>query len=276
MTTLPLTLLGAIRDIPAEPLPPATSPHSGRPLRRFALKMRVPADRCDELNSELQAAAGLSGKPLQGPDATWRLSGDWSSHSRGERPEIYTYNVDIQEEEELQASALEIAGLTLIPAQYSEEIHDGTIAVSLVTEVSDDEGERLEDLLTSEELGEEYFDVVRHGVSDTPLRMRFGRCVWQRGEGDTRRHNLTLVADEGQSPESSVFGLVNQPQLHRTTEKSVATANALDLLLEELHSQGVLTEDALTRIKAAATPKKITPSESREFYRTDQLADFWN
>lgn len=25
-----------------------------------------------------------------------------------------------------------------------------------------------------------WYDVTRRGISDTPVRMRFGRCVWQR------------------------------------------------------------------------------------------------
>jgi hypothetical protein len=106
--------------------------------------------------------------------------------------------------------------------------------------------------------------------------MRFGRCLWQRIEGGVRRHNLVLVADEGQ-PEGSVprLALLNQPQLHRTTEKAVANADALAALLDELLSQGVLSEKAFSMIKATGTPHVLTHGESREFSRTERLDDYW-
>ncbi|MFF2654311.1 hypothetical protein [Streptomyces sp. NPDC058045] len=68
----------------------------------------------------------------------------------------------------------------------------------------------------------------------------------------------------------------NQPQLGRTTERTVANAKAFDLLVEQLRSQGVLTEEVATSIKAAALPHDLTLRESREFCRTSKIENFWN
>ncbi|MCX5401311.1 hypothetical protein [Streptomyces sp. NBC_00102] len=273
MTTLSLALLGADRDLKAEEIPSIVSAHTGRSLRRFALEMRVPEDASEELNAELQAATDGT-KYLQGPDAEWQVSSNRYSYTQGERPAIYTYNLEIQEVEGLQASAVEADGMVLVPVQYDESISKDSLVLTLVTEVAGQESERLEELLQTQ--GDSYFDVVRRGVSETPVRMRFGRCLWQQGDGDVRRHNLTLVADENQPSELAGFAQLNQPQLARTTEKSVATADALALLLEHLHEQGSLNEEAYTTIKAAAVPHKITVREQREFSRTDRLDDFWH
>ncbi|MFE9335098.1 hypothetical protein [Streptomyces sp. NPDC006925] len=105
--------------------------------------------------------------------------------------------------------------------------------------------------------------------------MRFGRCLWQQGEGDTRRHPLTLVADEGQPDLPLGFAAINQPQLARTIERTVANAKALDLLVEQLRSQGVLTEEVAANMKAAALPHDLTPRENREFCRTSKIDEYW-
>lgn len=97
MTTLKLTLLGAVREIDAVELPPVASGHDGRPLRRFAVELHVPNGRHQELDSELQAAAAPDGQHLQGVDAAWRVSGGWTTTARVHRPGIYVYRLEVQE-----------------------------------------------------------------------------------------------------------------------------------------------------------------------------------
>ncbi|MGW5248321.1 hypothetical protein ACWEQN_31630 [Streptomyces sp. NPDC004129] len=273
MTDFSLHLLGSYRQFQAEKLPSATSPHTGRQLRRVELELRVPGDLQDDLESELKAAAAPAGQPLAGEDTTWLVSSHSYSYTDNAQPLVYTHRLELQEVEDLKASTVEVAGLTLVPIQYKEDIDEETLLVSLVTDVSGEEGERLEELIVTQE--DQYVDVVRRGVSETPVRMRFGRCLWQQGEGDTRRHNLTLVADESQPERPLGFAAINQPQLGRTIEKTVANTKALVLLVEQLRSQGVLTEEVATNIKAAALPQDLTSRENREFCRTSQIENFW-
>ncbi|MEU2793985.1 hypothetical protein [Streptomyces sp. NPDC007100] len=273
MTDFSLHLLGSQRQFQAEELPPAVSAHTGRQLRRVELKLRVPGDLQDDLESELEAAAAPAGQPLAGEGTTWLVSSHSYSYTDNTQPLVYTYRLELQEVEDLQASTVEVAGLTLVPLQYKEDVDEETLLVSLVTDVSGEEGERLEELIVTQE--DQYVDVVRRGVSETPVRMRFGRCLWQQGEGDTRRHNLTLIADEGQPERPLGLAAINQPVLDRTIEKTVANTKALDLLVEQLRSQGVLTEEVATNIKAAALPHDLTSRESREFCRTSRIEIYW-
>jgi cation transport regulator ChaC len=273
MTTLHLTLLGAVRELTAAELPAVVSVHNGRSLRRFALELHVPDERHEELDAELQAASTADGPHIQGTDATWRVSEGWTAVSQGRRPEICIYKAEIQEVEELRVSALEIEGLSLVPTRYREGLSEETITATFVTEVSDEDDERLEELLRKPH---EFFDVIRRGISDEPLRMRFGRRVWQRAGEGARRHNLVLIADEDTSQAApDPLALVNQPQLDRTMEKACANTNALALLLEELRSKGVLDKDAFHAIKHAATAHPLTHEEKRELSRTDRLDDYW-
>ncbi|MFD9545057.1 hypothetical protein [Streptomyces sp. NPDC060022] len=274
MTNFSLHLLGSERQFHAEELPSATSAHTGRQLQRVELELRVPGDLQDDLERELKAAAAPAGQPLTGQGTSWLVGNHSYSYTDNAQPRVYTHRVELREVEELKTSAVEVAGLTLVPIQYKEDLEEERLLVSLITEVSGEEGERLEELLTT--LGDSYVDVVRRGVSETPLRMRFGRCLWQQGEGDIRRHNLALVADEGQPDPPLGFAGINQPQLGRTLERTVANARALDLLVEQLRSQGILTEEVATSIKATALPHELTPRESREFCRTNTIENFWN
>lgn len=210
---------------------------------------------------------------MLGTDAAWIVTGNRYSYSVGDRSEVCTFRIEIQEAEDLRVSSLELPGLTLTPTSYKETVEDVLVA-TFVVEVSGDDVARLEELIVARD-DQEYFDVVRRGISDDPVRMRFGRCLWQEAEVGVRRHNLTLVADEDRPPvKVPSFALINEPQLTRTTERTVATAQGLEALVEELRTSGVLSDEAAERIRAAAAPHEITAHEAREYSRTRRLDDY--
>ncbi|MBO1332462.1 hypothetical protein [Streptomyces sp. VRA16 Mangrove soil] len=274
MKTLDIQLLGAPRALAAAPLRPDTSPHTGRALRRFALELHVPDERHEELEAELHAAATPEGPHLPGSQGNWRVLDGWSTVSTGHRREIRIYRIQVEEVEVLDPSAVEIDGLPLRPRGYREHVEAGTLTVTLVADVRDeDDAQRLEESLAHPDA---FHDVVRRGISDTPLRMRFGRCVWQRAQDGTRRHHLELIAGKGgQEAGHRARDLAGQPLLARTAERTMATSRALADLLQELHARGVLDEPRLRAIEAAATPRPPTREETRELTRTDRLSDYW-
>ncbi|ROQ60115.1 hypothetical protein EDD93_7538 [Streptomyces sp. 840.1] len=274
MTTLNITLLGAARELAAVRLPPVTSAHSGRALRRFALELHVPDERHQELDAELEAATSNEGQHLKGTDAAWRVAEGWTAASQGRRPEIYIYRMEVREIEALHASVLNIGELSLVPMRYREQSDGGVVTATLVTEVIGEDNERLEGLLSAPGA---FHDVVRRGITDIPLRMRFGRCVWQRTEDGAHRHHVVLVADEDRAEVApDALALVNQPQLVRITERAIANTRALAGLLTELHSHGVLSERTLQSISETAFPRPLTPQEERGLSRADRVADYWH
>ncbi|MFD3307168.1 hypothetical protein [Streptomyces sp. NPDC058694] len=261
-----LNLLGAVRQVQAEELPSVTSAHTGQQLRRVSLELRVSGDRHDELEVEIGGAVEPDGHPLEGEGTRWLVSGHRYSYTGSGDPQTCTHQLELQEAETLHATAVEIGDLFLDVTACKEWI-DGVLVLSFVTESATEADQRLEELIV--ERGEEYFDVVRRGVSDTPVRMCFGRCLWQETDSGARRRNLVLVADEGK--EEGRPPLFNEPQLCRTTEAVVASTQALKVLVEELQTQGVLSEEAADGVRGAAAPHQLTTRQSRQFSRTYDL-----
>lgn len=78
-------------------------------------------------------------------------------------------------------------GLKLQPLRYLEEVDsDGQITIRLRIDLNATYTERFEGVLweqTSDD-NDGYFDLVRHGISEPALRVRFGRCYWQRWRTD--------------------------------------------------------------------------------------------
>lgn len=277
VTTISIHLLGDTREVQAEELPSVTSAHTGRLLRRVALEFRVPGDRQEEVDAELKSATGKDGHPLRGADTTWSVSDTRYSYTVGAQPDVCTYQLELQEAEELRASAVEIGELVLVSSSYREWIDEdgGYLVLTFVTETAGEEDRRLEELILDR--SERYLEVIRRGVSDTPVRMRFGRTLWQETDSGAKRHNLSLVADEGQEDSKQhPFALLNEPQLSRTTEAVAANTRALALLLDELEIQGGLSRDALDKVRAAAVPHELTAQEGRQFSKTSDLDQYWN
>ncbi len=97
MTTLPVELLGGIRELAAVPLPSDTPHPGGPPLRRYAVELHVPDERHQELEAELQAAATADGPHLRGSEGRWRVLDGWSKVAAGRRHEICIYRLEVEE-----------------------------------------------------------------------------------------------------------------------------------------------------------------------------------
>lgn len=99
MTTLQVTLLGGPREVSVVRLPPVASARHGRPMRHFGLELHVPRERHEALEAELRSAAAPDGQPLRGEGSTWHVRDGWTVVAHGQRPGIYIYRVEIQEED---------------------------------------------------------------------------------------------------------------------------------------------------------------------------------
>jgi hypothetical protein len=93
-----------------------------------------------------------------------------------------------------------------------------------------------------------YFDVVRVGISDVPIRMRFGRCLWQKTDS-CRAHLLRLVAEAADHEQSRRPLSWFQPELSILEGKAAAAQEGIDALLGELHAAGTLPASALSAVR---------------------------
>ncbi|MFD5723369.1 hypothetical protein [Streptomyces sp. NPDC127036] len=99
MTTLEVTLLGGSRKVSVVRLPSVTSARDGRALRHFSLELHVPRERHEALEAELRSAAAPDGQSLRGEGSAWHVRDGWTVVAHGQRPGIYIYRVEIQEED---------------------------------------------------------------------------------------------------------------------------------------------------------------------------------
>lgn len=150
----------------------------------------------------------------------------------------------------IHAQRLEFLGITAVPEHYHEQTDDsdGSLLIEAIVVLDSDADERLENAIRDrDETG--YFDLTRVGVRDVPLRVRFGRCLWQRGESG-RSHLLRLVADEDLDRDLSLWSLVDEPEKSRVASFALRADEGVDAILEELATAGVLTGEAIQRVKA--------------------------
>jgi len=95
----------------------------------------------------------------------------------------YSFSINAQEEEMLTIDKLIINELEVYPVKYSEEISKDALIITSTITGSNDVIDKARKLILARN---EFFDVLRVGISDEHKRMRFGRifnwCVEENGE----------------------------------------------------------------------------------------------
>lgn len=241
-----LHLLAQPRDIQVIPLEPVASGHTGELLRSYEFELNVADDdTAEELSKQLDAGRG-SGEALRDDDgASWVVI-SYRRSQQGNGP--WTFTAVIRKSENPNAEQIELLEMTLTPLYYKEDLeHSDRLVIIFEVEPTSDIAQRLETALRERD---DYFAVRRIGVSDTPVAMRWGRCVWQRLENGDIRHHLTLVGEDGDEP--SVFLGLNEPELSNTSRIAIKAHEAIDALLTELADSGHLSTAAVNRIREQA------------------------
>jgi hypothetical protein len=97
-----------------------------------------------------------------------------------------------------------------------------------------------------------YFPVTLRGASESPVSMRFGRCLWQKLESESVRYRVVLVCENEDTPQENPFSEILQPEFSRAAEIALRTQVKFDALLSELQQAGVLSSEAIQRIEGSA------------------------
>lgn len=196
-----LKMLGQFRDVDPTESEGKTSRHSGRVLREVEIAFRCSDALSEQVTDELNAAREESAA-LEAEDGTRWVVGSHSHSNVDGR--AWRFTVALGEVEEVRAERLEFLGLALAPSHYDERdaSRDGVLVIVAEVAPSAEDSRALERHIIEQRLRNEgetnhYFDLRRVGVQDEPLQVRFGRCLWQEGDGRARRHLLVFVAAEG-------------------------------------------------------------------------------
>lgn len=269
LSDMKLNLLGQPIELAEHDQEPTVSRHTGRELRTVEVSVDLSPERADAFRDALNSSRDDTSAVAGADGERWHVRGLSESYF-GDEPHTFTFTVI--EAENLTATTLEFGGFDLAPGYYAEtRDDDGPLIIVAEFDLSGTELGKLEEFVHDARLDTTYFDVVRHGVVDTPLRMRLGQCLWQSLEGDARRHQLVFVGEDDDSEPPSL-ARINEPHLSNAQRFAVAADEIGNALIEELESAGVLDEAAAARIRHRA--REAWKRRYRELDETDDLALF--
>lgn len=235
-----------------------TSPHTGRNLEVVSAESVLPAAVASALADAVSGGGRLSSEDGR----VWQVSPRRESYGDPDGP--HEVALELTEVEEVSASEVRLAGLTLVPETYEEQVDEdsGALIVTLRTTLVSPQLEQWRELVEARLNAEEpYYDVVRVGVEDRPVRMRLGRTFWS-AAGDGVEALINLVeerfdtADRGRS----LFAHVNEPDLTHALRWAKRSEVGIDALVEELVAAGVLTPEAVARVESKRAAARRTLS----------------
>jgi hypothetical protein len=238
-----------------------TSAHTGNLLRKTTLGVVVPSRDSDRMTSAINGQI-INSVDDEEKTAKWKI-GNNSCSFTAEQNTLYRYTVELEEIEELNIQVLVVNGQDLKPYKYSEEIDNGVMIHAKVL-LSKEDTKKLKETIG----GSQYFRAIRQGISEEPLEMRFGRCLWSKHE-DGIKHDLLLVekrCDDTTSRPSSL------PELYPMQAGIVKNKQHLNNLLELLRRKGILTGDEFEGIRKMDKTQVVDDIE--EFYEVDDVDEY--
>jgi hypothetical protein len=253
-----LKLLGQFRDVEAEEGDARTSRHSGRSLRQVKVEFSCSDALREQVTAELNAARDVDDALESDDGARWLVGSHSHSNVNGG---AWHFTVPLIEVDAVKAERLEFGGMNFEPHFYREEAVSDDDPIVITAELhpsSEREDERLEQLIGDQfallDDDDGYFSLVRHGVTEAPLRVRFGRCLWKKPDspGVARQHLVVLVSEQGDSERKQRGLNFDEPRSGNAARVALEGREMAEALLEELQAAGVLLPEALERVRQRA------------------------
>lgn len=246
-----LILIGQPRpqaQVEVEELEATESVLTGNLLRRIEVEISVDGEELNEqLLQELQPAKP-GGEALIHDTAggSWRVDNRSYSIHGGDQ---FSHTIQLEEHEQLTLTRVEFGRVSVVPERWDLS-GDKPMVLSLLVALDQAQHTELEQAIAEPRTDEnQYFAVRQVGIREEPVTMRFGRCYWQPLDDGRTRHLVHLVAEQGDDDsDTPVQLLIHEPDLSRLKERSIAHSQQLDALIQELHTAGVLNDEAIRRI----------------------------
>lgn len=255
-----LQVLGRSVPLLIQGISTEASLHSGRNLQILTgqIFLSSPPEQAAAL-AELSAVspqAPIHGS-IDGADANFEMRS--SSYRQGST----SVSLVLAEADNLKCELLTIDDLDLSPYFFEETLQNGGITLTCKVTTSAAVDGRLQALLISPDDGG-YHQVIRHGIQDTPRRMRFGTCQWSSTDAEIKQH-LILVEDAAEL-HLDINPFAEFGNLYRSGALSMEFVEAL---VAEMVGAGVLSEEMLTR--ARATAEANLPRRLRSLSRVEDI-----
>lgn len=179
----------------------------------------------------------------------YRVKNSSYSHTNNGENDVYNYSIEIREHEKLTVDNLIIADIDCAVIYYDEKIHNLTnsIIINAIIKQTEDDRKRIRNNIGKEV----YFDVIRKGINENAIRMRFDKKIWSKHD-DFIKFNIILV-QEGYD-NGGQQKLNHQPL--DNIEVYLAQQIAYSKLLEELLIKKELVSiDEVDKLKAQVEEK---------------------
>jgi hypothetical protein len=255
---------------------PEVSRYTGQPLRQLRVSLGARGDDAHErLNAALQSAGGEDVLISDVEGGHWRVTRHSYSYIDGRPVTTYKHEVELGEHEDLTLERVVLQALEVTPDRWSLQSDGDQYTLTFLVSLGPEDHKVLERMLEKHSTAkgpEIYFPVSWTGIRDTPVRMRFGKCLWESLAGGGARHLVVLVSERGDTAGKLAGLQLFQPELTRMMQHTVITRMKLDALITELHQAGVLPSEAVDRLNREVD---VLPFDlMREFDRANDVEEF--
>lgn len=229
------------------------SSHTGAQLRLMTIVMDGVADEKGPAVAHVLRVERRKNRFVDSLDDEGQVTGSWrivkTDHVTSVHPDTklmaHRFTVELEQRETFNIRALRVGPLTFTPYAYQEELVRGTVVIKARVRMSEEGYAAFKQMQREHDA----FVVVREGVSDEPLRMRFAESLWSRGP-DGIRHEINLLEtrfdDRRQATEPF------EPQLHNIGDAVVEQGEILDELLNLLVEGDVVPAERVDALRRRA------------------------
>ncbi len=227
------------------------SPHTGANLERLTVSAIITGDEANESFGGFLQSANPAGVPEVAEAGAiakrWSVGNHSWSHTDGN---AYHHTIELIELETLVADRLCLGDLEVVPYAYEERFDDDRLVIETKVAVQQDQHDQLKVMLTA--AGR--FQVIRRGISDEPIEMRFGLCYWSPAESGFK-HTLVLV-DVRQPEVGNVWAQTFQ-WVSAVRQQSVKTTAIVESLLDALVASGSMTSEETAAVRDDAQRRLV-------------------
>jgi len=244
-----------------------SSKHTGAELKRIQVEVVAPDQQTHERLLEIKKKAkrdGISSTDGKGNIVKkWKIDNSIYSYTDPGPGSTYYHSIELEEMEELKVDNLLLNGLSFQPYSYHEKFSNDVLIIEAKVLLSEAEYSELRKLM----IGKQYFPVIRQGISEETIEMRFGIVYWSRHENEIK-HQLYLVErkydeDDGQSRD------LFQPEMNHMQHDIAKNIESIEGLMTVLVDKGFLDPVDVESIR-----KKVSEGawdRRREFYLVKEL-----
>lgn len=226
------------------------SKHTGKQIRKGIITLKLfSEDDYKYFNTFLSEQTQLT-LLENDKESKWLKNNNSSSFTTGRT--VYSFSINVVEDELVTIESLEINGTNFIPEYYSESISGNAIIIEGIVKISMDIATKFrEDMLSTKT----YFNVIRHGIDENMKKMRFGRILeWCPSISEEVIYQaFNLVEDVYDEVKS-----IKLPEMERTdklTLENILLKKQIKFIFDKLIMRGIISKDEQSVFENATKDK---------------------